>query len=130
MTIGLLAWQTRAAAKQAEVANAFAGATVLHNQTTSLREVYRVFIDHPELRPYFYGRKPCPRNQRQRDRVMTIAEMLADTLEDGLVAHHLVPASESESDWINYCRHVRANSPALEEWVQRHPGWWPKLSAL
>jgi hypothetical protein len=130
VTISLLTWQTRAVAKQAEVANAIAGATVLHNSTNNLRGVLQLFVDHPELRAYFYDRKPRPRTRRQRDRVTTVAEMLADTLEDGLVAHRLVPASESEDDWIGYCRHMRANSPALDELVKHHSAWWPQLSAL
>jgi hypothetical protein len=130
VTISLLTWQTRAVAKQAKVANAIAGATVLYNSTNNLREVLRLFVDDPDLRAYFYGRKASPRTRRQRIRVTTVAEMFADTLEDGLVAHRLVPASESEDDWIGYCRHMRANSPALEELVQRHPAWWPQLSAL
>jgi hypothetical protein len=131
VTVSLLTWQTRAAARQAEIANAIAGATVLYNSTGNLREVLRLFIDRPELRRYFYEGEPCPRRPRhQRERVVTIAEMLADALEDGLVAHRLVPASESEDDWIGYCRHMRASSPALEELVGLHPQWWPRLSAV
>ena len=54
LTIGLLAWQTRAAAKQAEIANAIAGATVLYACASGLREVLRLFVERPALRSYFY----------------------------------------------------------------------------
>lgn len=130
ITIGLLAWQTRAAAKQTQIANAMAGATVLFATSTNLNEVLRPFIDHPELRAHFYDKAPVPTDPLQASRVLTIAEMLGDALEDGLVSHRLVPASESEHDWIDYCRYMRAHSPALDTMVDEHPGWWPQLSKI
>lgn len=129
-TIALLAWQSRAAAKQAEVANAIAGATVLFTCTASLHEVLRLFVQQPELRAYFYAGAPCPTHGLERDRMITIAEMLADTLEDGLVAHRLVPASESETDWIGYCRQMRSSSPTLDMIIDENVEWWPQLARL
>lgn len=130
VTIGLLSWQTRASARQAEVANAIAGATVLFTCTSGLREMLRLFVQEPELRAYFYNGAPCPTDELQRARVISIAEMLGDALEDGLVTHRLVPASESETDWIGYCRQMRSSSPALEEMIAKHGEWWPQLSRL
>jgi hypothetical protein len=130
ITIGLLAWQTRAAAKQTQIANAMAGATVLYGCTANLNEVLRPFLDHPELRAYFYDSTPIPADPLERSRVLTIAEMLGDALEDGLVSHRLVPASESEHDWIDYCRYMRAHSPALNTMVNEHPRWWPQLGSI
>jgi hypothetical protein len=128
ITIGLLAWQTRAAAKQAEIANATAGATVLYTCAASLRDVLSPFVDRPELRGYFYDSVPLPDDRLERSRVLTIAEMFGDILEDGLVTHRLIPSSESEQDWIGYCRYLRAHSPALDTMIDQHGAWWPELS--
>lgn len=130
VTVALLAGQTRAAAKQSEVANAIAGATVLFTCTASLHEVLRLFVQEPEIRAYFYDGAPCPTQGMERDRVVTIAEMLADTLEDGLVTHRLVPASESETDWIGYCRQMRSSSPGLDAIINENAEWWPQLARL
>jgi hypothetical protein len=87
----LLAWQTRAVAQQTKISNAIAGVSALEASTSDMREILMVFIDRPELRPYFYERKNPPRKGRQRARVISVGEMLGDCLETGLVANRLVP---------------------------------------
>lgn len=60
ITTGLLAWQSRAAAEQAKIGNARAGAVILSNAATGARGILTVIIDRPELYGYFYDSKPCP----------------------------------------------------------------------
>lgn len=124
----LVAWQTRAIARQTAISNAIAGVSALNTVLSSLREVYMVFIDHPELRPYFYGGQGMPRSRRLRRQVNTVAEMLADVLESGLLQYRLAPASESSEIWEDYCRHMLAQSPALCELARKYPEWWPELN--
>lgn len=126
----LLAWQTRAVAEQARVSNAIAGTSVLHNSLEGIRAVFMLFVERPELRAYFYDGKPCPKRGATRARVLTIADMFADALEDGLVGTRLVPSSESTDDWIGYSQHVIRHSPALREILTTFPRWWPNLYNL
>jgi hypothetical protein len=130
LSVALLAWQTRAVAEQTKISNNIAGASVLGESRDRLREIYQVFADHPALRPYFYGRRSCPRHGHRRARVITIAEMFADTLESGLFAYNLVSSSSYLENWSSYSRYMLTSSPALRELVRRYPHWWPKLHDL
>ncbi len=126
----LLSFQTRAVARQTKISNSIAAMSAIRDSTTDLREIYSFFIDRPELRPYFYGAKPCPQWGRTRARVLTIAEMLADALESGHLATQLAPASESHDDWIDYCKSMLRTGPAFADLVRRYPAWWPRLHRL
>ncbi len=130
VSVALLVWQTRAVAEQSRVSNAIAGTSVLHDALESVRPIYMLFFDHPELRQYFYDGALCPRRGKQRVRIITVAEMLADALEDGLVGTRLVPSSESFDDWSDYCQYLLQHSPALSEIVTWRPQWWPNLHRL
>lgn len=130
VSIALLAWQSRAVAEQARVSNAIAGTSVLHDTLESVRAVYMIFFGHPELRQYFYDGAPSPRRGKQRARVLIVAELLADALEDGLLGTRLVPSSESFDDWTDYCRYLLQHSPALAEIIEWRPQWWPNLHRL
>jgi hypothetical protein len=130
LTTSLLAWQTNAAVRQAKIANAIAGSTVLHDGSSALREILTLFVEHPQLRAYFYDGKLCPRSLHQRVRVITVAEMFADVLEDGMVCHRLVPTTESLEDWTGFCRDMLASSPTLYGLVAQHGRWWPQLDRI
>jgi hypothetical protein len=129
-SVGLLAWQTRAVADQAKISNRIAQASIISNSSNNLREFFLIFIEHPELRPYFYESKKPPSWGVKRTRLIVLAEMLGDIFEDGLVAHHLVPTIRSYDDWVKYCSTVLAASPILKETMELHPGWWPRLRDL
>jgi hypothetical protein len=128
VSVALLALQTRAVARQTAISNAIAGASVIKGAMNDLQRVFAVFIGRPELRAYFFDSKPCPSWGRNRVRVQTITDALADVLEVGHLATHLVPASESHEDWTNFCRDMFRLSPTLADLIRRHPQWWPRLS--
>jgi hypothetical protein len=130
ISIGLLAWQTRAVAQQTEISNRIAGLSAINGATAGLREVHLLFVSDPALRPYFYNGKACPRRRRQRDRVLTVAELLLDAMEDALCAHRLIPSSESLGDWTIYCHDMLTRSKVLNEAVCGRPKYWPELYSL
>jgi hypothetical protein len=130
VSVGLLAWQTRAVAQQAKFSNAIAQASIISNSSNNLRQVSLLLIEHPELRPYFYESKNPPSRGDKRTRAMVVAEMLGDIFEDGLVAHRLVPTIRSYDDWVEYCSTVLAASPILNEIMELHSDWWPRLRRL
>jgi hypothetical protein len=129
-SVGLLAWQTRAVAQQAKISNAISRASVISNSSNNLRQIFLLFIEHPELRLYFYESKTPPSRGDKRTRLIVVAEMLGDIFEDGLVAHRLVPTIRSYDDWVKYCSTVLAASPIFKEIMELHPDWWPRLRSL
>jgi hypothetical protein len=129
-SVGLLAWQTRAVAQQAEINNRLSKASVISNSSNNLRQIFLLFIEDPELRPYFYESKNPPSRGDKRTRLIVVSEMLGDMFEDGLVAHHLVPTMRSSDAWVKYCSTVLAASPILKEIMELHPDWWPGLRRL
>ncbi len=130
LSVGLLALQTRAVASQTRISNALAGASVLIDSGNSLRNVYAILVERPELRDYLYNKKVAPSRGKPRSRVISVVETLADALEEGLVVHRIVPASESYSDWASYSRFMLEHSPTLRVLATEHPDWWPQLSKI
>jgi hypothetical protein len=119
--------QTRTLVDQTKTSNAIASATVISNASSSLRQVFQIFIERPELRPYFTESKKPPPQGYKRARIMTTAEIIGDIFEDGLEAHRLLPTSRASEAWARYCGLVLTTSPIMNEIMQRNPDWWPKL---
>ena len=111
ISVILLAWQTRSVAQQTKISNAIARASVISNESSSLRQVISLFIEYPDLRQYFYGSRRLPVNRRQRARIISIAEVLGDILEDGLVMDKILPTVRFSERWPPYCAGFL--SPAL-----------------
>jgi hypothetical protein len=126
----LLAWQTRAVAQQTKISNAIASASVISNSTSGLREVLSLFIEYPELRPYFYGSRRPPAHGHKRTRIITAAEMLADILEEGLAVNNLVRTVRFSQEWPLYCADLLTTSPGLNYVIQQNPNSWELLRAL
>ena len=75
VTVLYLSWQTRAARDQAAVLSA---------QVVSERFIGldRAFLDHPELRPYFYdGQSVDALDSETRNRVAALAELTLDVFQ-------------------------------------------------
>lgn len=126
----ILAWQTRAVAQQTKISNAIASASVISNSTSGLREVLSLFIEYPELRPYFYESKRPPLRGHRHRRIFTVAEILADILEEGLSVNRLVRTVRFREEWPAYCADMLTTSPALNDVIQQNPDSWQLLRAL
>jgi hypothetical protein len=127
ISIGLLAWQTHAVARQTAISNRIAGVSAINEATAGLREVHMLFVAAPSLRPYFYENKSYPRSKTARDRVRVVAEQLLDAMEDGLCAHRLVPSSGPLEDWTVYCEDMLAVRKVLSAAACERPKYWPEL---
>ena len=126
-SVCLLALQTRTLVEQTKLSNAIASATVISNASSNLHQVFQIFIERPELQPYFYESKDPPLRGYKRARIIMAAVILGDIFEDGLVAHRLLPTSRSSEAWARYCGLVLTTSPVMNEIMQRNPNWWPEL---
>lgn len=87
--------QTVVAVEQAKVSNAVAAAAANDTVLRSLREVHAMMLQHEGMRAYFYGDKPLPGDGAERERVLTLGELLADVLASGVHVHERIPDSES-----------------------------------
>lgn len=125
-----IGWQMRQSTHQRRVANAIAGTSSLRATLEHLHTVQRIFIDQPQLFPYFNDSKKCPSSGDIRHQVMTMAEMLADVLEVGLTTNEKISSTDSADDWLDYSTHMLAASPTIAALVLDHPVWWPRLATL
>jgi hypothetical protein len=80
-----------------------------------------------------YEGKPCQRRRRHRDTVINIAEMLADTIDYGLMVVQLMPGTEEYEGWLHYALFMNQSSPTLREHVNENQEWylayWRRLVA-
>src|SRR5690349_8199874 len=81
-----LAWQMRGLVHQTKMSNALGVIQAHHSSMERHHALLSTIVDKPELRPYFYDRKPCPPDDPLRETLLTMAEMMADAAEYGLVA--------------------------------------------
>lgn len=132
VTFGLVfnAYQVRILANQTRTQNQIAKAESIYNGVIGLRDLYGVFVDRPELRKYFYDCVPTPVEQEERDRVIPLAEMLADTIDAVLHTIYRFGADEDHSDWTDYTKYMLAHSPTLTELVLDHRIWWPEIASM
>ena len=137
-SIFYLARQTKAVVEQAraaheQVESSVRAAAVSANDTVlgALRQIHLLMIERPALRPYFYGSRPCPpQDDPLCPVVVTVGELLADIMNQGIVTHRANPQSTSADPWNDYCQTTLASSPVLRELIAAHPKWWPDLPAL
>ena len=86
------------------------------------------FVEHPTLRPYFYGNKdddgmtevvPLPADPIERHRVLAAAEVLCDHWEaTALSEQDLAAAQVVNSMWARYMQDVYQRSPSLQYFLR------------
>jgi hypothetical protein len=123
--------QIKYQARQTEQANSLTATSELRGVFDSLHRVHGYLIEYPYLRACFYdGDDGHQLDEDSRIRLMTIAEMFADVLDDGLFTSKLHPATLSYEQWIDYALEILRQSPALRKCVSAHPFWWLELEPL
>jgi len=134
-TLLLLARQARSLASQTELANKLAVHSATTDSMKGLRSIFLVFVDHPELRRYFFENAELPeaaeseRDDELRARVQTLTELLADTLERAIVSTGSVGAPDRDRDaWEDATDYQLSQSPALRTTISAHPTWWPSVT--
>jgi hypothetical protein len=123
----LMAWQTRQLAHQTAVSNTVGKTAARYNALERLHDIHKLIIEYPELRPYFYGSKPCPVGDPLRARVLTLAEMMADAIDYGLGVARQFPPVLTDSWYLTAL--AAAKQPVMQEIVRANPDYWPDLKA-
>ncbi|WP_320067665.1 hypothetical protein [Micromonospora sp. RTGN7] len=93
------------------------------------RELDKTFIEHPEVRPYFYEGKPVDVDDPNLQRVRAVAELVLDTFEWIWYRRKELNA-EAEEGWMAYIFDTFYSSQALQEHYVRFPSWYPGIRRL
>jgi hypothetical protein len=127
VSVLILAWQTRQLAFQTGANNAIAALSASYNGIERLHDAWRAILEDPALRPYFYERKPCGPEDPIRPKALMVAEMVADSVEYGLMTATLLPQTGKYGGWHSYISFA-CEQPVLREVIESHPEWWPTLA--
>jgi hypothetical protein len=86
-------------------------------------EAVRLFIDHPELRPYFYNDvEPNPASP-DYTRALTAAELYAVHFEHILMQMNNLP-EDIRKPWRDYIKGMYARSPIVRRHLQENRDWY------
>ncbi|WP_330460543.1 hypothetical protein OIB37_28885 [Streptomyces sp. NBC_00820] len=119
----IAAWMaTRVSAKTHET-------TSYHAGTDLFMEVNRVFVEHPEVRPYFYDGKELTEGDPNSNRVQAVAELMLDVFE--WIWHRREGITEADRQaWADYVGQMFRLSPALRKYHLDHLAWHPTITEL
>jgi hypothetical protein len=134
-----LARQTSQSVHQFLVANELAGGRALAQGYELWDRVITCFIDHPELRQYFYEGVELPEDSTARARVLAMTELIGDALQsahwlyqgkDVALLGSVDPALGILSDWDDWTEFILTMSPAMRSFVREHPLQYPHLTKI
>lgn len=126
LSLLLTAWQTRQLTRQTRINNMIGSASVYVGTAQLVASAHASLLQDPSLRLYFYEGKECDSDDPDRLRLLTIAELMADACEYGLMMANHLPLDEQ---WREYPNNLLATSPILRQVVLDSPLLWPRLAA-
>lgn len=94
-------------------------------------EIDKAFLEHPELRPYFYGGQDIAPDDPNFHKAEAMAEFLLDSFDSIESFKGDIPAGIPHEGWVNWIYDCYGNSPLLRRyaakqsrWYQSGPAWW------
>jgi hypothetical protein len=100
------------------------------NMTAQMADMERFFLDNLDLRPYFFGGQEPPRAGDEHDRVLAVAEMYVNLMDNVLTQSPALNRKGIAADWEAYFRSVYETSPAVREFWAEHGHQWFASSPL
>jgi hypothetical protein len=128
VSLMLLAWQTKKLGKQIEISNLQSRYQTLHDANERYDHALSLIFSHPELRPYFYERQPCPKDDPNRPRALIVAEIIADAIDHAMRVASQFPDETHKSGWKNNAL-AMAKQPIFIEVLLECPDYFPDLLA-
>jgi hypothetical protein len=124
----VLAFQARELAKHARIANQVAAVETNRELLMMFHNVYREFLEQPQLRAHFYDESPVAPTEDDRVRIRVLSEMLADSLQVGLeTVTRLATYERYAEPWREYVEASLGSSSSVRSLVRDHPAFWPSL---
>ncbi|PRY02537.1 hypothetical protein [Allonocardiopsis opalescens] len=119
----LAAWKAyRVSAKGYETAS-------YHSGTDLFMQLNLVFVEYPQVRPYFYSGKALTEDDPNFHRVQATAELILDVFE--WIWHRREGITEVDRQaWSDYIGRMFALSPVLRQYHLNHPAWHPTVTDL
>ena len=98
---------------------------VSQDLSSLMLQIDAVFVQHPELRRFFYDGKAVSHDDEIYPRVVSLAEMILDLMDNAATQlsrrdKYLWPA------WYANLRDLYAQSPCLREHLQQHAAWYSR----
>lgn len=91
---------------------------------STFRDLQAYFVDHPELRAYFYENKALPTDAIELARLDAASEMIAD-LAEGVFACGPGLGEMLSQDWNKYFAFLYQSSQALREYWRKNAQYYP-----
>lgn len=92
-------------------------------------EISRLFLQNPDLRPYFFEGKTIEENDPNYLRAEAVAEVILDIFwtlssESKRIQGSEFGSEEVRSQWRTYVGDCFANSPILTSFLKKRQGWY------
>jgi hypothetical protein len=100
------------------------------NMTAQMADMDRFFLENLDLRRYFFDGEELPREGGERHRVMAVAEMYVNLMDNVLTQCPALNLDGVAADWQAYFRSVYETSPAIREFWADHGSRWFANSPL
>ena len=91
--------------------------------SSAMLDIDRLFVERPELRPYFYDGVDIPCGFDEEQRVLATAELMCDFFDDCTAQAHLLDAASNDV-WRNFARGIARTSPAVRAHWLRNGEWY------
>jgi hypothetical protein len=88
--------------------------------------VYRMLVELPNLRPYFYENKAVPEDEPAKSQVFAAAELMLDYFENIFLSKEAVDPDTWEV-WKRYMRQLCTTSPALRAFAEGSQAYEPRF---
>lgn len=98
-------------------------ASVYQTVAEQMMSIDRLFVEHPELRPYFYGSKPSPSEELDRERVAATCELFLDFMDNVVGQTRHIPEYLT-GPWQEYFQSIASTSPSLREFWRTNRDWY------
>jgi len=86
-------------------------------------DIDKVFIEHPDLRPYFYSGKEIELSDTQYNRALSVAEMVIDTMDSVLEHKGYFNGGAPHKGWYHWIDDNFENSPIIRVCMLKYERW-------
>jgi len=128
VTLWFVYRQTRLFAQQTDYISRTLLTGVTQSIGSEVEEITRLFIEYPEMRPYFYKGQSIDETHAHYARAEAIAELLLDSLysiaEQARRAGTLASTQRPGANWDAYISDIFAQSPILVKFLTERQAWY------
>jgi hypothetical protein len=97
--------------------------------TKLVLDIDRLFVEHPELRPYLLDGGSSGEDVVFTHRADAVVELIADCLE-GIWDNRDLYGKDDRESWRRYIMDLRSTMPQLDSFIDDNSKWYPSLCLL